>query len=81
MSRRIPGAVSPARNTDPNTSHQAAAISNRDTQRVRVLDFLRGCGDRGATDYETSIGLDILRTSGAKRRLELMEMGLVVRTP
>lgn len=75
----LEGGSSAARNTDPETAHEAAAANpeKRSIQRTAVLRFLESCGERGATDYETSLALNILRTSAGKRRLELCELGKV----
>lgn len=70
--------VSPARDTDPETAHEAAGDSElRGKQRLAVLEYLIHRGPHGATDYETGDGLGILRTSAGKRRKELETAGLV----
>ena len=49
-------------------------------QKSRVLEFLRGRGDHGATDEEIQIGLGISSKSEPGRRLELQRDGLVEST-
>lgn len=70
-----------ARTTQPDTAHQAARNASRrgPTQRMRVWEALRNLGD--ATDYELAQHLGILRSSAAKRRQELLDLGYVVGTP
>ncbi len=70
-----------SRSTDPETSHKAAESASRrgPTQRRQVWDALKKLG--GATDYEISVETNILRSSAAKRRQELVELGHVVETP
>lgn len=70
-----------SRSTDPTTSHKAAESASRrgPTQRRQVWDALKKLG--GATDYELSVEANILRSSAAKRRQELVELGHVVETP
>lgn len=67
------------RRSDPATSHQAAADNavRSGSQRHRVLGFLEWRTSDGATDYEISEKLGLLRSSAAKRRGELTELGLV----
>lgn len=69
------------RSTDPETSRQAAeSASHRGpSQRRRVWEALKKLG--GATDYELSVEVGILRSSAAKRRQELVDLGHVVETP
>ena len=69
----------PARRTDPETAHEAAAANQpeRFTMRRDVLLMLQRKGPRGATDWEISEELGILRTSAGKRRHELVALGLV----
>ena len=69
------------RPTDPDTSHAAARTASRrgPNQRLRVWRALIEAGD--ATDYELSVATGILRSSAAKRRQELVELGYVVETP
>ena len=78
------GAISPAvRRNAPRTSREAAAsIAPRAaTIRERVLEHLRSCGPRGATDAELAaafpeIAVDTLRP----RRRELARAGAVVKS-
>jgi hypothetical protein len=69
------------RTNDPHTSHETAAEASRrgPSQRRRVWEALNKLGD--ATDYELSIETGILRSSAAKRRQELVDLGHVVATP
>lgn len=66
---------------DPDTSRQAAENASRrgPTQRRQVWEALKKLG--GATDYEISVSCGILRSSAAKRRQELLDLGYVVETP
>lgn len=70
-----------SRSTDPDTSRQAAESASRrgPSQRRLVWEALQKLGD--ATDYELSIAARILRSSAAKRRQELVDLGHVVETP
>lgn len=74
--------VTPARTTDPATSHQAAAANTevRGRQRVQVMQYLKAQGAKGATDFEISQGTGLLRSSASKRRGELTAAGLVSKT-
>jgi len=69
----------PARRTDPETAHEAAAENQdvRTSTRREVLIYLQFCRQTGATDYEICEALGILRTSAGKRRHELVALGLV----
>ena len=80
MSRTIP-ATRLVRTQDPETSRKAAESASRrgPTQRRRVWEALKKLG--GATDYELSIECGILRSSAAKRRQELVDLGHVIETP
>lgn len=70
-----------SRSTDPETSRQAAENASRrgPSQRRRVWEALNKLGD--ATDYELSVACGILRSSAAKRRQELVDLGHVIETP
>lgn len=70
-----------SRSTDPETSRQAAESASRrgPSQRRRVWEALNKLGD--ATDYELSVECGILRSSAAKRRQELVDLGHVIETP
>jgi hypothetical protein len=50
------------------------------TLRRRVLDWLRECGEKGATDEEMQIGLSMNPSTQRPRRIELESMGWIVRT-
>jgi hypothetical protein len=69
------------RTQDPDTSRMAAESASRrgPTQRRRVWEALKKLG--GATDYELSVECGILRSSAAKRRQELVDLGHVIETP
>lgn len=71
----IPG----ARNTDPSTSHLAAAANpvGRSTGRRAILETLAVLG--AATDCQLAHYTGLLRGSAAKRRGELVTAGLVER--
>jgi hypothetical protein len=66
-----------ARCTDPDTSHEAAAIP-RSQQRAAVFEAFRELGT--ATDYEISVHLGINRCSAGKRRVELQRDGWIAAT-
>ena len=70
-----------ARTDQPDTAHKAAQESSRrgPNQRMRVWEALKHLGD--ATDYELAQATGILRSSAAKRRQELQDLGYVVETP
>lgn len=69
------------RTQDPDTSRKAAESASRrgPSQRRRVWEALKKLG--GATDYEISVECGILRSSAAKRRQELVDLGHVIETP
>ena len=69
------------RTQDPDTSRKAAESASRrgPSQRRRVWEALKKLG--GATDYELSVECGILRSSAAKRRQELVDLGHVIETP
>lgn len=70
-----------SRRQDPDTSRNAgeSASLRGPSQRRRVWEALKKL--HGATDYEISIEVGILRSSAAKRRQELVDLGHVVETP
>lgn len=70
-----------ARTNNPDTSRHAAEMASRrgPSQRRRIWEALQQLG--GATDYELSVKVGILRSSAAKRRQELVDLGHVVETP
>ena len=65
------------RSNDHDTSQEAAENASRQgpNQRVRVFRHLQLNG--GRTDYEISQALGLLRSSVAKRRQELADLGYV----
>ena len=68
-----------ARNTDPETSHEAAAAAamRAGTDRALALRALARAGDRGLTDFELEAATRIKQTSIGKRRGELVKSGYV----
>jgi hypothetical protein len=68
------------RTQDPDTSHQAAtqAAKRGPSQRRRIWEALQTLGT--ATDYELAMATGILRSSAAKRRQELQDLGHVHET-
>jgi len=68
------------RSTDPETSRLAARAASRrgPNQRTLIWDTLLELGE--ATDYELSLATGLLRSSTAKRRQELVELGYVTGT-
>lgn len=78
----VKATVSPARDTDPDTSQIAAIINTslRSKQRVEVLIALYSAGTAGATDFELSETCKLLRTSAGKRRKELCDVALAAIT-
>lgn len=49
-----------------------------ETLRRRVLDFLRGVADLGATDEDMQLIMKMNPSTQRPRRIELVEMGLVL---
>lgn len=70
-----------SRTTDPDTAKTAAENAQRrgPSQRRRVWEALQRLGT--ATDYELATATGILRSSAAKRRQELQNLGYVIETP
>jgi hypothetical protein len=68
------------RSTDPETSRLAARAASRrgPNQRGIIWDALTQLGE--ATDYELSLATGLLRSSAAKRRQELTDLGYVTAT-
>jgi Mn-dependent DtxR family transcriptional regulator len=68
----------PARNTDPQTSHEAAQANQKERQTLamRVLEVLKA-SPVPLADFEIANRLGALRGSVAKRRQELQNAGLV----
>lgn len=78
----IVNAIPLARNSDPDTSHQAArdATPRAGTHRARALAALREAGEDGLTDFQLAEITGIAQTSIGVRRNELVQAGLVVAT-
>lgn len=70
-----------ARTNDKETAKEAAdqASKRGPSQRRRVWEALQHLGQ--ATDYEIAQHIGILRSSAAKRRQELVDLGHVTETP
>jgi hypothetical protein len=72
----------------PGPSHAHGPVTERiakmrnyprsGSQRWRVLEALAAAGERGRTDYELEVELELLRPSPGNRRAELVEDGLVL---
>jgi hypothetical protein len=62
------------------TSREAADAIKPDASelRRRVLAYLRGRGEDGATDEEMQTGIPMVPNTQRPRRVELVEMGSVV---
>lgn len=71
-----------ARNSDPETSHQAArrARAGAFTNRTIALAALAHAGSNGLTDFELAEITGIPQTSIGVRRGELVKMGYVIKT-
>lgn len=48
------------------------------TLQARVYEFLKSKADRGATDEEMQLGLDMSPSTQRPRRVELVRKGLVI---
>lgn len=70
-----------ARTNDKETAKEAAEQASKrgPSQRRRVWEALQTLGQ--ATDFEIAKHLNILRSSAAKRRQELVNLGHVTETP
>lgn len=70
-----------ARNTDPDTSHEAAQsfLAGKATDRRLVL-LTHARFDQGLTDFELAALLNRQQTSVGKRRGELRDYGLIEAT-
>ena len=70
------------RSTDPETSREAAEANapRRNEQQQKVLRALARMGERGSTDHGLASFLGMPSNVVARRRKDLEEMGLVVRT-
>jgi hypothetical protein len=71
-----------ARNTDPLTSHAAAAslVDELPALEARVLQQLRWCGERGATSAELAELLDLPLVTVSPRLRPLADKGRIVAT-
>jgi predicted ArsR family transcriptional regulator len=69
-----------ARNTDPETSHDAAEAVNLNRLQNAILGFLDGAGFRGATCGEMAQALGIPRDSLSPRMRTLEAYHLVIET-
>ena len=68
-----------ARNSDPETSHKAAASVNLAGDREKVLAAHRA-HPAGLTDFELAEIMGRQQSSVGKRRGELRDMGLIIDT-
>lgn len=76
-----PGAHRGARNTDPDTSLEAAQSITDEARRDVYARIIRIIFEHGPqTDWQLGQRLGLLATSAGKRRGEMRDMGLVVRT-
>ncbi|URD60472.1 hypothetical protein M8312_11865 [Sphingomonas sp. KRR8] len=68
-----------ARNTDPDTSHEAAEAASITIRKIQqeVLAFSCQCGVRGYTDLELADFFDSTSSTYRTRRSELVALGLV----
>lgn len=70
-----------ARNTDPETSHQAAARSpNIKAKDRRSVLMAHAENPDGLTDFELAAIVNRQQTSAGKRRGELRDLGLIAMT-
>lgn len=69
-----------ARNTDPDTSHEAAAVVTPTLRKlqVEVLAFAARRGPQGFTDPELAEHFDCEGSTYRTRRSELVTMGLLM---
>lgn len=71
----------PATNGTPTSNAAAERIEPMTgTLRRKMLDYLRTCGDAGATDEQIQFACSINANTERPRRQELEAMGWVVRT-
>lgn len=71
----------PAQAHSPTSREAAERIEPAaDTLRARVLEHLRACGSRGATDQEIQWALGMDPSTERPRRVELVNAGLVTAT-
>lgn len=69
----------PCQAHSPTSRDAAQAIEPRtETLRRAVLDYIRRCGDEGATDEQVQDALAMSGSTQRPRRVELQEMGLVI---
>ncbi len=66
-----------ARNTDPDTSHAAASVTNSDRLRSRVFAALRKAGYHGMTDDELVDCIGTYKPTTVTSRGRLSRGGLV----
>ena len=67
----------PVRNTDPDTSHAAAAVINEPGAKSVAMRVLRELRHRHLADFELAIVLDLKEGQVRKRRADLKALGLV----
>lgn len=67
-----------ARGSDPQTSHDAAALVDVTDLEGRVLDWLGRAGDFGGTSEEIANGLGVPRVSISPRLRPLLNKGRVL---
>lgn len=71
----------PAHNGTPTSRAAAERIEpTAGTLRRDILDYLRACGDDGATDEQMQFACNINANTQRPRRQELERMGWVART-
>lgn len=71
----------PATNGTPTSNEAASRIEPiAGTLRAAVLDYIRACGEIGATDEEMQIALEMNPSTQRPRRQELEKLGLILRT-
>lgn len=69
----------PSHHNAPDTSEQAARAADLPAINLRalVLEHIKKCGDRGATDQEIQDSLSIRPQTQTPRRWELERLGLI----
>ena len=67
-----------SRTNDRDTARIAGQRANLTDGQTKVLKALAGAGSRGLLDHDHERLCGLIPTSAGKRRLELMQMGLVV---
>lgn len=75
--------VAPAPVTNgTSTSNEAAARIEpaAGTLRAQALDYIRACGEIGATDEEIQLALSMNPSTQRPRRQELEKLGMILRT-